>query len=833
MAILDYLGRLAEIKKPDGTPVIPNPTNSVINFGNAARITSLAESKATDLLKYGKSTVKPDTKTTAGSAVKNLPSLVRNPMEEFASVSVLWTLAVLTPQQFNNPKSYRTNDMSFAGDFFMNESTGQIQESSIIFSSGGRSDQYRTKTFFGAPEYFINNFQMNCIITASPSAGNSNATKFSFDIYEPYSMGLLLQSMQNAAVKAGYVSYLDNTPYLLRMDIQGYDELGRSIKSVKPKFFTLKLTSMKFSVNEGGSTYKVEAIPYNHAGMSDTTNITYSDLKISGSAKGGEYAGSVVDVLTQSPESLVSVLNRIEKKLKSDGKIGVPDQYDIQFPQTSSDFYSTAGKPPRDFKATANPKEAPQKSVSGSATTESDTSKEYPLNPIATASLGFDQLRGGNPLFKRADDKYDEKTGVIKRDGMTIDPKTRAFHFSQKTSLTAIINQIILSSDYAKKAIDPKNVTPEGYIKWFKLDVQIELLSYDAVVGDYAKKITFRVVPYFVHQSIFSNVNAAPVGYAELMKYVAKEYNYIYTGQNVDILKFDININNLFYTAANPKPESQSGSVANQDQNLSEKLPNKAKAGVGQAAAAQGTEAGRARTKKSGDQISAFRGGAENKTTEQLVAENFQKAFISGSSADMVTVDLEILGDPYWLVDSGIANYFSTAQSEKSQITNDGTMHYEAGNIYIYLTFRTPADINETKGTYDFSVAGKESPFGGIYRITSVENFFNDGFWKQKLKCLRMPGPQGPEVNSKKNGSAPVVISKEDAAATVVEETEKPKTSPTQNTTAETPSRPGNTGTATSNPGNTRATRTTRTTTTSNTAQTTAGFRYYRDLGQN
>lgn len=826
---IDYLGKILSLKKPDGSAILPNPTNSIINLGNAFRLTELEQAKATDLLKYGKSSVVPNTKTTAGSAVKNLPSVVPNPMEQFASVNVLWTLAVLTPQQFNNPKSYRTNDMSFAGDFFMNESTGQIQESSIIFSSGGRADQYRTKTFFGSPEYFINNFQMNCIITASPSAGNSNATKFSFDIYEPYSMGLLLQSMQNAAVKAGYLSYLDNTPYLLRMDIQGYDEKGIVIKSIKPKFFTLKLTSMKFSVNEGGSTYKVEAIPYNHSGMSDATNITYSDLKISGSSN-GQYSGSVVDVLTQSPQSLVSVLNNIEKKLKTDGKIGVPDQYDIQFPQTASEFYSTAGRPPRDVKATANPNSPPQRSVSGAETTQSDTSIEYPLNPIATASLGFDQLRGGNPLFKRANDKYDEKTGVIKRDGMTIDPKTRAFHFSQKTSLTAIINQIILSSDYAKKAIDPKNVTPEGYIKWFKLDVQIELLSYDAVIGDYAKKITYRVVPYYIHQSIFSNVNAAPIGYAELMKHVAKEYNYIYTGQNVDILKFDININNLFYTGANPKPESQSGAVANQDQNLSEKLPNKAKAGVGQAAAAQATEAGRARTKKSPELISAFRGGAENKTTEQLVAENFQKAFISGSSADMVTVDLEILGDPYWLVDSGIANYFSTAQSEKSQITNDGTMHYEAGNIYIYLTFKTPADINEKKGTYDFSVAGKESPFGGLYRITSVENFFNDGFWKQKLKCLRMPGPQGPEVNSKKNGSAPVVISKEDAAAVTVEEAEKPKTSPTQNTTAEAAPRPGNTGTATSNPGNTRSTKTAKTKTVNNT-QTVAGFRYYRDLG--
>jgi hypothetical protein len=65
---------------------------------------------------------------------------------------------------------------------------------------------------------------------------------------------------------------------------------------------------------------------------------------------------------------------------------------------------------------------------------------------------------------------------------MTIDPKARAFQFGQKQSLTSMINQVVLSSDYAKKAILDKNqggfgTTVEGYIKWFKLDVQIELLT--------------------------------------------------------------------------------------------------------------------------------------------------------------------------------------------------------------------------------------------------------------------------------------------------------------------------------------------------------------------
>lgn len=826
MANIRDLGQtLANLTKPDGTGILKGVTQSTIGTGIVEKITNFTLPKATDILKPGGvSSIIPNTKTTAGSAVKNVPNVVKNPMEQFASVNVLWTLAVLTPQQFNNPSSYRTADFSFAGSSFTDSTTGQKQESSIIFSSGGRGDQYRTKTFFGTPEYFINNFQMNCIIGTNEKTGNSNAIKFSFDIYEPYSMGLLLQSMQNAAVKAGYLSYLDNTPYVLRMDIQGYDELGQVIKSVKPKFFTLKLTSMKFTVNEGGSTYKVEAIPYNHQGFSDAINTSYNDIKITGGPK-----GNVVEALSTSEGSLVSVLNRNEEKLVKEGKIGVPDRYSIQFPKTSEQWFSSAGDPTKINRASVKPGELAQKSISGSQVNYADD-KDLPINDIGAASFGFDSKSGGNALFKRAGDQIDQKTGIVKRDGMTIDPKSRAFQFGQGQSLTAIINQIILSSDYAKKAITEKP-TPEGYIKWFKLDVQVELLKYDPIVGDYAKKITYRVVPYFVHQSIFANPSSAPVGYAELMKQIAKEYQYIYTGQNVDILKFDISINNLFYSGVNPSPENEGSKTANQDQKGSEKLNTTTSTGKGQAPAAQGAQLGRARPKRDPKLLKSAKGGSGDKTTEQTVAENFQNAFISGNSADLVTVNLEILGDPYWLIDSGLSNYFAEVKSPVSQITNDGTMNYESGNVYIYLTFRTPADINDTTGLYDFSVAGKESPFGGIYRVNMCENTFSDGIWKQTLKCLRMPGPQGPEANKTTQGDSPSVISKEGNGATVIDTKEPPKTSPIQDTNKETAVQKANENPSTTQ--NNTTARTGKTVTTSNAAQPVTGFRYYRDLGKN
>jgi hypothetical protein len=134
-----------------------------------------------------------------------------------------------------------------------------------------------------------------------------------------------------------------------------------------------------------------------------------------------------------------------------------------------------------------------------------------------------------------------------------------------------------------------------------------------------------------------------------------------------------------------------------------------------------------------------------------------------------------------------MGNYFAGTPSETSQITNDGTMNYESGNVYVYLTFKTPADINETTGLYDFSVAGKESPFGGIYRVNMCENIFQDGQWKQKLKLLRMPGPQGPELTNKTGANVPLPTSRQNNSATEIDKVETPKTSPIQDTNKVTP----------------------------------------------
>lgn len=642
----------------------------------------------------------------------------RNVLEKFASYSPLWTMCCLESKQFNNPASYRGNPASLKH---------------VVFSSAGRYDSQRTKTAYGTPEYFVNNFTMNTVISAGTKNGNSNAITFAFDIYEPYSMGLFLQSLQNAALNAGYASYLDNCPYLLKLDFVGYTDNGQPLQVVKSKYFTCKLKKVTFDVTESGSNYKVEAFPFNHQAFSNVINNTPKDLAITGN--------TVQELLVSGESSLCAALAKVQKDMVTEegAARSKEDVYIVVFPETSSDNVgvNTASG------ATTNKATTP---TDGSGTQTAVANKpsiptEFGSNSIANASMGFDASSGGNYVFKKESDVYDEKTGRVNRDQMTIDPKNRSFTFAQKQSITNIITQIILSSDYAANALKKENIAADGTIKWFKLDIQVQLLEYDPLRKDYAKKIIYRVIPYKVHSSIFQNPTAAPIGYAQLEKKICKEYQYIYSGQNQDLLKFDIQINNMFYTPTTASPPKKSQDNVNKDlQATNNTAETDTKTVVGPAPEVATAKLGSPKAAPDPNPVGVTPGGAGQKDNQTRTAEAFQNAFLKGT-ADLINATVEILGDPYYMVDSGIGNYFSAPSKEYPESADaDGSMTYEGGDVYIYITFRTPSDVLEAAGLMGFPNGGAVSPFSGIYKVLSVENKFNDGAFRQTLKVIRMMG---------------------------------------------------------------------------------------------
>lgn len=657
-----------------------------------------------------------ETNSKDGGSIEHKP----NPLTNYASYVPLWTFSALTKEQLNDPTLYRDKPTS---------------STSVVFSSGGRFDKQRIATQYGAPEYYINDIDITSLIGPNPKTQNAAAHTFKFKIFEPYSMGLFLQSLQAAAKNCGFPNYLA-APYLLRLDFQGWDINGTAYESPKlSRYFTIKLVNMTFEVNEGGSTYQIDAVPFNGSAFGDIINKVYKDINIIGS--------TAKEALATGENSLVRVINQQYDQQKKDGIVAVADQLLIIFPPAQGQAAASAPLPSENNdKATAAPGEQSSKPPSGLPTDIGD-------NAISGSDLGFSVESGGNPSFMKDSDVRDEQGNVV-RDKVKIDPKSRTLMFTQGQAISDIVTEVVLNTEYVRKSAEQLKKNPDGTVAWFRLDAQIKLGEFDIRRNDYSKIIIFRVVPYNVHSSLFMTPNKAPQGYKELEKSIAKKYEYIFSGKNEDVLRFNLKFNNTFYTAissSNPKDNKDVVDAA-KNSSVSGEQEVRARNAEGQPEAliAKGG------VPPVAPQIDTFGNRIPNasNTNDQrrLIAQDFHNAFIK-SDTDLIQADLEIIGDPYFLVDSGMGNYF--AQAYDSKFNADGTMDYEGGTVYVHLSLKSIVDVDADEGLYKFQTSdgtglttngGKAtvSPFGGIYRLLAVTHMFNDGVFKQRLDLLRMNG---------------------------------------------------------------------------------------------
>ena len=756
MSFFRDLGNAVEkVFKPDGTPSLSFPTIPGLPIGSARRTTGIEEPSVTmNILDYLSYESDPTKMPLANFSFLKKPQgggpPYENILEQFASYVPLWTMACLTPQQFNDPRTYRGNPTALKN---------------IVFASAGRFDAQRVATSNGTPEYFVDNFAMDSMLGGSQHSGWTNVTAFTFEVFEPYSMGLFLQSLQVAAVNSGYPTYLNDCPYLLKLEFLGFKDDGSVFAGTEmlAKYFTIKITEVSFSVNEGGSKYTVKAAPFHHTGFSDVVSTLPTDIMVTGE--------QVNEVLVSGEQSLCVALNTQQLQMVNEGQQQYPDLFEVVFPVDFSDPIGlNPGQNIEVLKSMADPKQQVKQRIPPSQRNVLATN--FGDGAIGAASMGFGPASGGNYLFKLDGDVRDEATGRIKRDFLTIDPKQRGFTFTQGQKISTIIERIVQSSKYCVDNIKPENIK-DGMVSWYRIDVQIQLLEYDPKRNVRAKKYVYRVVPYKTSIDKIKNPAAATPGEAKLQRIIAKRYDYLYTGQNNDIIKFDLNFNGMFFTGALPRPPQQNQTVVNPDTNAAaddKKVAATVQSGSNPVGVASVNGAPSVKPDKDINTQSA----SGDKTVEQMVVDTFNKAF-QYSSSDMVNVELEIIGDPYYLSDSGINSNHFTAPGPSDMINSDGSMNWEGSQIFVYITWRNPIEPNlgttGKGGLFNFPNGGGVTPFSGIYHVSQVNHKFSDGKFTQTLKLQRQHGQaldyEGTQTIDQRNALL-YDTSKE----------EKPKTSP-------------------------------------------------------
>ena len=654
-----------------------------------------------------------------------------NVLSKYASYNYVIGLSAMTLSDYNFPdQSYKK---------------GKVMP--IICKTAGADPDNRVNTAYGKFDFFIDNLVLDAVIGLT-DARTTNVTTIKFEVYEPYSLGVFVMALQTAAASCGLKNWRE-APFLLTIDFRGNTESGQMLKvPFSTRHIPIKLTTIQLRASETGSKYIVEG--YASQGQALTTQ--YANLKTDTIIKGK----TVQEVLQTGKQSLQSVVNDRLQEFVKNGQVKVADKVIILFPQTISSDSGAGGTATTDSGATVST------TVAASAGTvfekigvsETDLVQNTELNQLGATEMGYSYERKGDSSTSKESETYDEKTGIWKRGSMVVNSKEGTLKFTQNMDIPSVINQVLLTSNYSKVALKSGEVSNTGMRKWWRIDTQVYYLpSEDNLpkTGTYPRVIVYRVVPYDAHVGKSMAQNERPPGLDAIKQQLVKNYDYIYTGKNSEILKFDIDysINFANVLAADDGKNSIDASLAskNADANANKTKPaNETQVVSGSAPAGViGTQPSQGKQDKTDD---GSVGGGGQETAANRVGRFFHMGITNPN--DMINLSMEIMGDPYWIVNSGMGNYTSKPVDGVKDLCKDGSVNWQSGEVDIGVYFRSPLDINQGTGLYDFKSAntfslvkaGKASPviaFTGLYKINQVTNVFKGGRFTQTLLGYRRP----------------------------------------------------------------------------------------------
>lgn len=711
------------------TNAVTTVTRTLSNTGSAKSLSQTVDGIKGALSRFGSA-------FSGGSGVK-LP--LPNPLHKYASYTYSIGIGCLSDAEANAP------DATYMKG-------GRID---LLCKSAGADPNNRVATPYGKSEFYVDNVELSGQIGFQDGL-NSNIIDLSFTIVEPYSMGLLIIAMQILAQKKGYDNWRDAT-YVLTVNFRGNTETGQ-ILNIPNTFRCIPfiITDWNMNVDQAGAVYKFTAMATNMEAFADANHKAKSDWKITGA--------SVVQLLQQGKNSLQVALNRRAALLVRDKPGMIPDRYIITFPKdTATANQGSAGSTENTDSATTNPEidvESYSDVLKMIGVTYNEESNNYiqaygDLNDLGQSIIDFDQTRAGDKPMAKPDQVYNNTTGTFTKGKITVDPEQYDFKFPQGSDISQAINEVLLNSKFIKETLDPANIDEKGYKGWWRIDTKtykIDTKANNVYSAQKPRIFVYRVTPYNVHASNIIAPYVRPPGLDELRKQVVKEYNYIYTGKNTDILKFNFTFDNGYgsFLSGDTLDRSQD-SVLRSSQSQKNPGPDEDKkvtVGIG-----QGGTPPSDKTKPSTPAIVKFFKtvtGTGNKGGSGLDSEATRAArlwhdTVTRSDQNMQIIDMEILGDPYYVMCSGTGNYTS-APGISPSINADGSINFEDAEVYIGINFRTPIDINQATGLYNFKGVDQSVPllaWSGLYRVTDVVSSFSGGVFKQTISAGRMPYQEG------------------------------------------------------------------------------------------
>ena len=591
----------------------------------------------------------------------------------------------------------------------------------------------------GASKYNITDVELHGFVAPNNSSKNTNVATGVIKITEPYGAGFL-DSLQLGAVQVGLANWMKAT-YFLEIKFHGYDPAsGQYMDMIGGNKWIIpcKIIRLDVDVNEGGAKYEMEIV--NHDDYATMSHHGFLNQGFSPSTETTQnFFDRLSETLMNNQRTEYGVIRHLYNFVIHD----IPPGFDTMNIGTHPSTWMTS--------------------------TPEDT-----LQP----------------------NRQSDVTGVP---GLAYVPS--ALGDAIKDLVTQVFSNTIEAQKLIARSEDPTQPSnqADNMVIW-KVLSETKLRDddqwYSPEYDDYNYNITYHIVPHVSFGGIMSmeqrvdssnqQLIAAKMSKMQQLQRMKKQYKYLFTGENTEVIDFDIKTNMSWFGMT--PPLSGGGGVAKststppmmgqlqfdqqmtpaawaaQLSGLTNQMRSLGSTGAGRDALAglesqynsllamgmqafnMGQGSGRLAgggggayiedLQTSGDVIvpisfnsnqdkteSEYTGSAESNITSGQEVYAMMAAQIFGAREALMGLDMTIRGDPYWLSNIGQAPGPAALGAD-----------YFLGDNALVIEFYFPQGIDEASGA---PILLPANLYSGIYVVTEVISKFSGGKFTQQLLGYR------------------------------------------------------------------------------------------------
>lgn len=684
-----------------------------------------------------------------------------NILMDYVSYTYNLSLIALSPEEYNKLILDKSNDP-----------TTIYEPRNVIIAGAGRRDATMPRNENFNEDFYFDDFKMTTVIGMTTRTRMTNAIDVSFTIIEPYGVTLLNRLVNMANSPGLNCPNHVALPYLIQLEFYGYDEGGKASKIMNmTKYIPIKIIAMKIKVSSKGASYQIQAIPFNHTAYNDTTVHAPTNFQVEATTLkdmfsfSSVYSQDAIDTMAGVAEQqdAAKTLREDAKKLEElrEERRKVTDNEYARLPALNKEITDLEKKVASDKNMA---QELSKRRIRVKSYVDGFNGwlaqQEY-MGIVTKANRIYvniidEAMRESIVTFSESISStttpMDHKKALSSEATSTAETATegpkaeaRGMIVPAGTSTVDIITNAIINSEYIRKQFGDKwnNKLTEDDAKklanklgqavnWFKITPKVELdPAFDKQRGEYPVSVTYIVSP----ATVFVSYNPqAPQG---VPSGFAKYYFYMFTGQNTNVLDFDIDYDAAYYVKLTADKRNAQPNTTDEQYGLDQKEN-------------QEKENNKLIDKTVNNYVANLRPTivytappVDATDAKGVAAKDLANNIITSSKGDMIQLNLKILGDPDFIKQDDLFYQVTDASARESEHkTTNGSLIMDKGDIHAFVIFRTPVDYNgrglaepadDSKGT-----AYSTSVFSGIYKILTVESNFKGGLFTQTLTLIRL-----------------------------------------------------------------------------------------------